>query len=71
MHGLHSYLSQWLSGASDKFDGAKHASLRPTLAVGQDGVYVPMRHGVWQEGATAMVFVFDRRGWRLGTVQLG
>jgi hypothetical protein len=32
---------------------------------------VPLRHGVWQEGAPATVSVLDRRGKRLGTVYLG
>ena len=44
---------------------------QPTLAVGRDGVKVPMRHGEWQEGAIATVSVLDRRGKRLGTVSLG
>jgi hypothetical protein len=44
---------------------------RPTLAVGRDGIFVPLRHGVWQEGATATVSVLDRSGKRLGTVYLG
>ena len=44
---------------------------RPTLAVGRDGIFVPLRHKVWQEGATATVSVLDRRGKRLGTVYLG
>jgi hypothetical protein len=30
-----------------------------------------MRHGDWQEGATATVTVLDRRGKRVGTVYLG
>jgi hypothetical protein len=44
---------------------------QPTLVVGRDGVTVPLRHGVWKEGATATVAVLDRRGKRLGTVYLG
>jgi hypothetical protein len=44
---------------------------RPTLAVGRDGIFVPLQHQVWQEGATATVSVLDRRGKRLGTVYLG
>jgi hypothetical protein len=44
---------------------------QPILAVGRDGVNVPLRHGAWQEGATATVSVLDRRGKRLGTVYLG
>src|SRR5919206_4013657 len=44
---------------------------QPTLAVGRDGVNVPLRHGAWKEGATATVAVMDRRGKRVGTVYLG
>jgi hypothetical protein len=44
---------------------------RPTLAVGRDGIFVPLGHKVWQEGATATVSVLERRGKRLGTVYLG
>ena len=44
---------------------------QPILAVGRDGVTVPLRHGAWKEGSTATVSVLDRRGKRLGTVYLG
>src|SRR5918912_3597993 len=44
---------------------------RPTLSVGRDGIFVPLRGGVAQEGATATVSVLDRRGKRVGTVYLG
>ncbi len=44
---------------------------RPTVSVGRDGIFVPLRHGVWQEGATATVSIFDRKGKRLGTLYLG
>src|SRR5919202_1241851 len=44
---------------------------RPTLSVGRDGIFVPLRGGVAQEGATATVSVLDRRGTRVGTVYLG
>ena len=44
---------------------------RPTLSVGRDGICVPLRHGVWHEGATATVSVLDRRGTRVGTMSLG
>ena len=43
----------------------------PVLAVGRDGVFLPMRHGIYQEGSAATVSVYDRRGKRLGTVYLG
>jgi hypothetical protein len=45
--------------------------LRPPLSVGRDGIFVPLRGGVAQEGATATVSVLDRRGQRVGTVYLG
>jgi hypothetical protein len=44
---------------------------RPTLSVGRDGIFVPLHHKIWQEGATATVAGLDRRGQRLGTVSLG
>ena len=44
---------------------------RPVLAVGRDGVMVPMRDGTYQECSTATVSVYDRRRRRLGTVYLG
>jgi hypothetical protein len=44
---------------------------RPVLAVGRDGVHVPIRGHHYQEGSTATVSVLDRRGRRLGTVYLG
>jgi hypothetical protein len=50
---------------------ASTGRFRPTLAVGRDGIFVPLRGGVAQEGATATVSVLDRRGKRLGTVYLG
>jgi hypothetical protein len=45
--------------------------LRPTLAVGRDGIFVPLRHGVGQEGSTATIAVLDRQGKRVGMVSLG
>lgn len=56
----------WLNQAR-----ASKGRFQPTLAVGRDGVNVPMRHGEWKEGSTATVSVLDRRGKRLGTVYLG
>jgi hypothetical protein len=44
---------------------------QPTLAVGRDGVNVPLRHGAWKEGATATVSVMNRCGKRVGTGYLG
>lgn len=50
---------------------ASTGQFQPILAVGRDGVNVPLRHGDWKEGATATVSVMDRRGKRVGTVYLG
>jgi hypothetical protein len=50
---------------------ASQGRFRPTLAVGRDGIFVPLRPGVWPEGATATVAVVARRGKRVGTVYLG
>jgi hypothetical protein len=50
---------------------ASKGRFRPTLSVGRDGIFVALRHGVWQEGGTATVSVLDRRGKRVGTVYLG
>jgi hypothetical protein len=44
---------------------------RPVLAVGRDGIMVPMRGGGYEEASTATVSVYDRRRRRLGTVYLG
>jgi len=45
---------------------------RPVLAVGRDGVMVPMRTGGdYQEASAGTVSVYDRRKKRLGTVYLG
>jgi hypothetical protein len=50
---------------------ASHGRFQPTLAVGRDGVNVPMRHREWKEGSTATVSVLQRRGKRVGTGYLG
>lgn len=57
---------RWLSQAR-----ASTGRVQPTRAVGRDGVNVPLRHGAWQEGATATVSGMDRRGKRGGTGYLG
>ena len=44
---------------------------RIVLAVGRDGIHVPLRYEQYREGAAATVSVYDRRGRRLGTVYLG
>jgi len=50
---------------------ASRGRFRPTLSVGRDGIFVPLRGGVAQEGATATVSVLDRGGKRVGTAYLG
>jgi hypothetical protein len=50
---------------------ASKGRYQPMLSVGRDGIFVPLQHRVWQEGATATVSVLERRGKRLGTVYLG
>lgn len=43
-----------------------------TLAVGRDGIMLPIRNEkTYKEGAVATVTVYDRRGRRLGTIYLG
>ncbi len=59
-------LLSWLAQAL-----ASRGRHRPVLAVGRDGVMIPMRDGGYQEGSTATVSVYDRRRRRLGTVYLG
>jgi hypothetical protein len=47
-------------------------SRKPVLAVGRDGLMLPIRgESCYREGSTATVAVYDRRGRRLGTVYLG
>jgi hypothetical protein len=41
------------------------------LAVGRDGVMVPIRDADFKEASTGTVSVYDRRGRRLGTVYVG
>ena len=57
---------RWLAQAR-----TSRGRFRPTLSVGRDGIFVPLRGGVAQEGATATVSVLDRRGKRVGTAYLG
>ena len=57
---------KWLAQAL-----ASPGHFRPTLAVGRDGIFVPIRHGGGQEGAAGTVSVLNRQGKRLGTVYLG
>ena len=57
---------EWLKQAE-----ASRGRHRPVLAVGRDGIHIPLRHGCYREGSVATVSVFDRRGRRLGTIYLG
>src|SRR3954447_16948154 len=51
---------------------ASRGSRKPVLAVGRDGVFVPIRgDDSYREAATATLSVYDRAGARLGTVYLG
>jgi hypothetical protein len=44
---------------------------RPVLAVGRDGIMVPMRNQGYKEASSATLAIYDRRGKRLGTLYLG
>ena len=58
---------KWLEQAHASQGGRK-----PVLAVGRDGLMLPIRgETCYREGATATVSVHDRKGRRLGTVYLG
>jgi hypothetical protein len=58
---------KWLEEAHQSHGGRK-----PVLAVGRDGLMLPIRgQECYREGATATVSVYDRKGRRLGTVYLG
>jgi hypothetical protein len=59
-------LLQWLEQAE-----RSRGRNRPVLAVGRDGVMVPIRGHGYQEASAATVSVYDRRKKRLGTVYLG
>jgi hypothetical protein len=60
-------LLSWL-GQADRSSGSR----KPVLAVGRDGLMLPIRgQACYREGATATVSVYDRAGRRLGTVYLG
>jgi hypothetical protein len=60
-------LLSWL-GQADRSSGSR----KPALAVGRDGLMLPIRgQACYREGATATVSVYDRAGRRLGAVYLG
>jgi hypothetical protein len=50
---------------------ASRGKRRVVLAVGRDGIQVPVVGSSYHEASTATVTAFDRRGRRLGTVYLG
>lgn len=60
-------LLAWLRSA----DGSK-GRRKITLAVGRDGIMLPIRNEkTYKEGAVATLTVYDRRGHRMGTIYLG
>jgi hypothetical protein len=60
-------LLRWLAQARQS-----RGRYRPALAVGRDGIMVPIRgEETYKEAAVATLSVHDRRGRRLGTVYLG
>ena len=60
-------LLHWLSQAQHS-----RGRYRPVLAVGRDGIMLPIRDEEnYKEGGVATLSVYDRRGRRLGTVYLG
>lgn len=64
---LQRQLLLWLAQASDS-----KGRRRITLAVGRDGIMLPIRkEEKYKEGAVATISVYDRRGRRVGTVYLG
>jgi hypothetical protein len=44
---------------------------RPVLAVGRDGIMIPMRQQGYKEASTATLAIYDRSKKRLGTLYLG
>jgi hypothetical protein len=44
---------------------------RPVLAVGRDGIMIPMRKQGYKEASTATLAIYDRNKKRLGTLYLG
>jgi hypothetical protein len=68
--GQAAYVAQalaWLEQAH-----ASRGARKPVLAVGRDGIFLPIRgQESYREAATATLSVYDRRGRRLGTLYLG
>jgi hypothetical protein len=69
-HRHEAQVAKLLSLLKDAF--ASRGSRKPILAVGRDGIFLPIRNEpCYREGAVATISVFDRSGQRLGTVYLG
>lgn len=60
------HLLTWLAQAEQS-----QGRNRPVLAVGRDGIMVPLWDGEHYEGSVGTVAVYDRRRQRLGTIYLG
>ncbi len=68
---LHQAQKEQLLACLRAADGSKGRG-KITLAVGRDGIMLPIRNEkTYKEGALATVTVYDRRGRRLGTMYLG
>lgn len=57
---------RWLRRACDS-----RGPFEPVLALGRDGVMVPLLGAEYKEASVATLAVYDRKGRRLGTVYLG
>lgn len=51
--------------------GAAKGAYRPVLAVGRDGIMIPMRHRGFKEASAATLTIYGRNKNRLGTLYLG
>jgi hypothetical protein len=69
-HRQHAQVARVLKLLEQAF--ASRGNRKPVLAVGRDGLMLPIRgQECYREGATATVAIYDRSGRRLGTVYLG
>jgi hypothetical protein len=69
-HRQHAQVAHVLKLLEQAFQS--RGSRKPVLAVGRDGLMLPIRgQACYREGATATLAVYDRSGRRLGTVYLG
>src|SRR3974377_1916619 len=63
-------VAQVLAGLKQAY--ASRGGRKPVLAVGRDGLMLPIRgEACYRGGGTATLSVHDRKGRRLGTVYLG